>query len=70
MGRWKGVKVDVRARGYVNSPWQIYDLETDPKESQDRFLEQTVLARQFDEIVRREHQHAHIKEWEFINPKF
>ena len=28
------------------------------------------LIRQFELIVKKEHQQAHIQEWEFIQPKF
>lgn len=28
------------------------------------------LVKQFDAIQKKEHQQAHIKEWEFIDPKF
>jgi len=28
------------------------------------------LLRQFDAIVQREHVPSHLKEWEFVSPKF
>ena len=28
------------------------------------------LVKKFDAIQKKEHQHAHIREWEFIDPKF
>ncbi len=28
------------------------------------------IVRQFDSIQKMEHQHPHIREWEFVDPKF
>lgn len=69
-GKWKGVKLDVRKRGYNASPWMIFDLEKDLQESVDVASQYPDLVKLFNEIVKREHQAAHIKEWEFIAPKF
>ena len=68
MGKWKGVKVDVRKNGYAGSPWMIFDLERDRREREDLARQHPELVERFDEIVRREHQPAHIKEWEFMGP--
>lgn len=68
-GKWKGVKLNVRAKGYYNAPWMIFDLEKDSSESIDVANEHPDLAQLFDEIVFRERQPAHIREWEFIAPK-
>lgn len=70
MGKWKGVKINVRKSTYANTPWMIFDLESDRNETEDLASQHPDLVKRFDEIVQKEHQPAHIREWEFINPKF
>lgn len=70
MGKWKGVKLNVRNNTYAHSPWLLFDLEQDFNETRDLANQYPDLIKRFDEIVRYEHQPAHIREWEFINPKF
>lgn len=70
LGKWKAVKLDVRKKGYGRTPWMIFDLENDRKEEQDLAAQHPELIKKFDTIVDHQHQPAHIKEWEFINPKF
>ncbi len=69
-GKWKAVKLDVQKKGYRNVPWMIFDLEKDVQESVDVASQHPDLIEYFDSIVKKEHQPAHIKEWEFITPKF
>jgi arylsulfatase A-like enzyme len=68
MGDWKGVKTNLRNK--PDGGWMIFNLRTDRNETTDVAAAHPELVKQFDEIVRKEHQSAHIKEWEFINPKF
>ncbi len=68
MGDWKGVKSNVKKN--KNAPWEIYNLKTDVNETKDLAAENADLAQKFEEIAKKEHQNAHIKEWEFINPKW
>jgi arylsulfatase A-like enzyme len=68
MGDWKGVKVNMRKD--PNTKWQIYNLKTDRNETTDLASQHPELSKQFDAIVKKEHQTSHIKEWEFIDPKF
>lgn len=68
MGDWKGVRTDVRNN--PKAPWQIFNLKTDRNETTDVAAQRPDLIKQFDAIQKREHQHPHIKEWEFIDPKF
>jgi arylsulfatase A-like enzyme len=68
MGEWKGVRTGVKKNRQVG--WQIYNLRTDPKETTNLAEQQPELVKTFDAIVQKEHQHAHIQEWEFIDPKF
>jgi arylsulfatase A-like enzyme len=68
MGDWKGVKTNLRNK--PDGGWMIFNLRTDRNETTDVAAAHPELVKQFDEIVLKEHQSAHIKEWEFINPKF
>jgi arylsulfatase A-like enzyme len=67
-GDWKGVRTNVKKDS--KAPWQIFNLKTDRNETTDIASEHPELVKQFDAIQKKEHQQAHIKEWEFIDPKF
>ena len=67
MGDWKGVKSNMKKN--KNAPWEIYNLKTDVNETTDVATQYPELAKQFEAILQKEHQPAHIKEWEFVNPK-
>jgi len=68
MGKWKGVKSNMKKDRH--SPWELFDLEKDRNETTDIASQHQDLVKQFDEIVIKEHQSAHIRDWEFIDPKF
>ena len=68
LGDWKGVRLNVRLN--PKAPWQLFNLKTDRNETSDVAAQHPELLQQFDAIVKKEHQPSHIKEWEFINPKF
>jgi arylsulfatase A-like enzyme len=68
MGRWKGVKTDLKKN--PTARWQLYDLESDVRETTDRSASHPEILTRFDAIVRQEHRHPHIREWEFVDPKF
>ena len=68
MGNWKGVKRDVRQ--HPENKWMLFDLATDRNETTDKADQHPELIKQFEAIVKKEHQNTHIKEWEFVNPKF
>ena len=68
MGEWKGVKTEVRL--HPENKWQLFNIKNDRSESSDISVEHTELIKKFESIVQKEHQQAHIQEWEFINPKF
>ena len=53
-----------------NAPWEIYNLLTDEKETTDVAAQHPELAKRFEEIMKKEHQPSHIRDWEFIDPKF
>ena len=68
MGNWKGVRTNVKKNR--NAPWQVFNLKTDSAETTDVANDHPELVKAFDGIQKKEHQHAHIREWEFIDPKF
>ena len=68
MGDWKGIRTNVK--NDVNAPWQLFNLKTDRNETTDVANKHPEIVRQFDSIQKMEHQHPHIREWEFIDPKF
>ncbi len=68
MGNWKGVKLDVKK--HPEKKWQLFNLQTDRNETTDISDKYPDLIKQFELIVKKEHQQAHIQEWEFIQPKF
>lgn len=68
MGNWKGVKSNMKKN--KNAPWEIYNLKTDEKETTDVASQNQELAIKFEEIIKKEHQSSHLREWEFIDPKF
>lgn len=70
LGDWKGIKTQIRKNGYENSPWMLFNLKNDRNETKDLASQHPELIKRFDEIVKKEHQPAHIKEWEIIDPKF
>lgn len=68
MGRWKGVKSNMKKN--KQNAWEIYDLVADEKETIDVAAHHSELVQQFEAIMRKEHQQAHIREWEFVQPRF
>lgn len=68
IGNLKAIKVGLRQDPKVT--WQLYDLSRDPFEQKDIAADHHKLLQRFDEILKKEHQCAHIKEWEFIDPKY
>lgn len=68
LGNWKGVKSNMKKN--KKAPWEIYNLLTDEKETLDVASQHPELAKKFEEILKKEHQLSHIRDWEFIEPKF
>ena len=68
MGKWKAVKTGVRM--HPENSWQLFDLSNDIAETNDLANQYPTLKKKIKEIVEKEHQQAHIQEWEFIHPKF
>lgn len=67
-GHWKGVKSNMKKDSLAK--WELYDLDKDPAEANDIASVHVDLTTYFDQIVKKEHQQAHIHEWEFVAPKF
>lgn len=68
MGKWKGVKSNMKKD--KNSAWEIFDLDEDEKETTDLSAVHPEMAKRFEAIMKKEHQTSHIREWEFVDPKF
>jgi len=67
LGDWKGVRRNVRTD--PGAPWELYDLATDTAERRDVAAANPGILARMDAIVKREHAHPHIMEWEFLDPK-
>ena len=68
MGDWKGVKVEMKTNS--NVAWELYNLKEDPKEQNNLAGQHPEIVGQIDSIQRIAHRHPHIREWEFIDPKY
>jgi len=64
MGKWKGVKRDMHKN--PDKPWMLFNLESDPSESTDVYLQYPEIIRQMEQIAQREHQHPILREWEIF----
>ncbi|MCX6327738.1 MAG: arylsulfatase [Bacteroidia bacterium] len=64
LGNWKGIKTNILNN--PKTPWQIYNLEADPKESVNLVDQHPELVKKFDEIVQKEHTTPVRPEWDFI----
>jgi arylsulfatase A-like enzyme len=67
-GNWKGVRTNVREQ--PRAGWEIYNLSDDPHETKDLSALYPGMAEKFSRIQEKAHQHPHIREWEFVDPKF
>lgn len=68
MGKWKGVKSNMKKDR--NSPWEVFDLEKDEKETENIAAQHPELVKRFEMLMIKEHQPSFLREWEFVNPKF
>ncbi len=66
--QWKGVKMNMKTN--KNVPWELYDLQSDPLETNDVASMHLDILQKLDAIVLKEHTNSHVREWEFVNPKF
>ena len=61
---WKGVKTGTIKNS--DTPWQIFNLDTDPQEATDLAGQHPELAIKFDEIVKQEHTSPVRPEWDIF----
>ena len=50
--------------------WELYNLKEDPKEQNNLAIQYPGIIVQLDSLQRIAHRHPHIREWEFVDPKF
>jgi arylsulfatase A-like enzyme len=65
VGKMKGVKSNVKKN--KASVWELYDLEKDPYEKNNIIAQYSAKIAEFDAIVKKNHVHPVIKEWDFID---
>lgn len=68
MGDWKGVRTEVRKNKAAR--WQLYNLKNDLTETTDLAGQYPKIIQQLDALLGKEHLRSHIREWEFVDPKF
>ena len=68
MGDWKGIRVDIIDN--VDAPWELYNLTQDPSETTNVAADYPEIITQLDSVFQQEHRPAHIREWNFLSPRF
>lgn len=68
IGNWKGVKRNVKKN--PRTPWELYDLSQDPKETRDVASQNPLITSRLDAILKQEHTPPHLKEWTILDAKF
>jgi len=66
-GEWKGIKKNLIQN--PDAPWELYLLTADPQESSNLADQLPQMLQEMDEIVKKSHRCAHIKEWEILDKK-
>jgi arylsulfatase A-like enzyme len=67
MGKWKGVRHNVRKN--PDSPWELFNIDSDRNETTDVSTQHPEIMQAIKGIAKREHIHPHVMDWEFIDPK-
>lgn len=67
LGEWKGIRKNLIQN--PDAPWELYLLTADPEESSDLADQLPQILQEMDEIVKKSHRCAHIKEWEILDKK-
>jgi arylsulfatase A len=65
MGNWKGVKKQLIKNPNVS--WELYDLSKDPSEQNNIAEAHKDILKEFDAIVKKEHQHPVVNDWEVVD---
>lgn len=65
MGDWKGVRKNINKN--PSASWELYDLSNDPNEQINIADQHLKVLKQFDIIVKKEHQHPVVNEWEVVD---
>jgi arylsulfatase A-like enzyme len=68
IGNFKGVKSNMKKNKLA--PWELYDLSKDPFEQNDIAQVNPDLIKKMEDIAKKQHRPSHVKEWEFVDPKF
>ena len=68
IGDWKGVKINMKTNSEAS--WELYNLKNDPHEQINIASKYPKIIEKIDSIQRKAHRQPHIREWDFINPKF
>ncbi len=68
MGKLKAIKSNMKVD--KQAKWEIFNLELDQEEKHDIAKDYPAMIAKLEAIVKKEHQIATIKEWEFINLNF
>ena len=65
MGNWKAVKKNMIKNS--SATWELYDLSNDPQEKNNLADLHKELLKEFDAIVKKEHQHPVVNDWEVVD---
>jgi hypothetical protein len=65
MGNWKGVKKNLLKQPVPS--WELYDLSNDTNEQNNVAELHKDILKQFDAIVKKEHQHPVVNDWEVVD---
>ena len=65
MGNWKGIKKNLIKQPGIS--WELYDLSKDPSEQINIAEAHKDILKQFDAIVKKEHQHPVVNDWEVVD---
>ena len=68
MGNLKAIKSNMKKDN--DAKWELFDLANDREEKYNIIEKHQNLIPKLEAIIKKEHQIATIKEWEFINSKF
>lgn len=66
MGDWKAVKTDLKKNPL--NPWQLFNLKIDRNETNDVAAAHPELLKEFDMILKKEHQEPDVAAWQFVEP--